>query len=195
MNFYYVEIRHAEAVESKYLHVVTHLSKKQMYKITQAFVNEKYRVKIRPCEYKATCEYLGYDPFTGLDKFLEKCEQVKLYKVETRPVPTIMHGFLKIDWTDFIDSIAIRNCERKYNHLFVEFVPINKGVKLDEVHLQEYLHVQSGFVWNISCIGHFYTNDLYYDITYAFIDKVTKTLNLQYQYEDLADFELITKEI
>ena len=195
MNFYYIEVRHAEAVESKWLHVVTHLTKKQMYKITQTFVNEKYRVTIKPCEYKATCEYLGYDPFTGLDKFLEKCERVKLYKVETRPVSTIRHDVMKIDWSDFMDSISIRNCERKYDRLFIEFISVNKGVIVDESALHAYLHVHSGLKWNISSIGHFYLNDPYYDITYAYIDKVTKTLNLDYQYEDWADFELITKEI
>lgn len=196
MNFYYVKVWHAEAVKSKYLHVVTDWNKEQMYKITQAFVNPEYQIVIKSCEYKATCQFLRYDPFIGLGKFLKKCKQVKLYKVEKRPVIVTKYAVLKIDWSDFVDSIAIKNCEKKYERLFIEFVSVNKGVIVDKPALKAYLKVHTrGLEWNTSSIGHFYLDNPYYDVTNVYIDKVTKTLNLDYKAKYWEDVESVIKEI
>jgi len=159
MNFFYVEIRHAEAVESKYLHVVTHLNKKQMYKITQAFVNEKYRIVIKPCEYKATCEYLGYDPFTGLDKFLEKCENVKLYKKINicMVIPTTKS--IVCDFSQWYDLIEIESIHCAYDRCFVNFVSKNPLMEIKQSELLSWLHVNTGTPWAVSSLGHYYIKD------------------------------------
>ena len=189
MNFYYVEIRHAEAVESKWLHVVTHLNTAQMYKITQAFVCYKYIVTIRPCEYRTTCEYLGYDPFTGLDKFLEKCEAVKLYKRVTnyKEVPHVV--FNSYDFSKWYDLVEINNLSNRYSRSFIDFQSKNPLMEIKQSELLEWLHANTGTTWKISCIGHYYPMDSHTTIIGVKITD-SKELVLEKQY---SDFEAVTE--
>lgn len=194
MNFYYVEVRHAEAVESKYLHVVTHLSKKQMYKITQSFVCDKYRIVIKSCDYKETCKYLGYDPFTGLDKFLEKCENVKLYKKVTTCKAVPLVEFKSYDFSKWYDIVKIESATCKYDRCFVNFQSKNSLMQIKQTALLAWLHANTGTPWEISCMGHYYAMNICTPVVDAKIIDSSKELMLTIQYtdfEEITEFQII----
>ena len=155
LHYYYIEVS-AQGV-SDFLHLVTNVDSKK--KVTMMLKNfTKYSISVHGCKYKETCQYLDKDPFLGLNEFIDKLANLKLYYTYT------YHTYKKVDKWHVYDTqeifkhLKLTDVGFAYDRVFLSLESDNYCLP-DTEKIVESLRTITGEVWRVSAINH----PFYYD--------------------------------